>query len=124
MNRQGLALAAWIAVLVVGCGTSGEPAQEVAAASVSIDGGSCRAAAHIRAGIGACDEALPPLVEREDRTIFVDLLVDPGDGLCTLKLVSHEVDAELGRLSAGRYELVVDADLNEKRVTFDVPPGC
>jgi hypothetical protein len=110
-------------LLLLGC-TRGEPIQEVGALAVTVDDDSCTAVADVEVGIGACDRLLPPSVDRDGAIVRVELEVETSDDTCILLLVGEDVRVGLGRFDAGEYDVVVEAELGERRARFAIPASC
>jgi hypothetical protein len=114
-----------LALVVAACAGGGEPVQEVSRISVSVDE-SCAATANVSVGIGACDELLPPVLERRGRDLHLAIEIEPRSAseTCILLLVGVDVEAPLGVLEGGDYRLHVDAELGAKSHSFSVDPSC
>ena len=76
------------------------------------------------AGKGACDEPLPPVVERRGQELEIQLLVRSTSEACVAVLDSYQVAVTPSELfGQGEYRVTVPAELNTGSASFQVS-GC
>jgi len=101
------------------------PVLEIGSVEVQL-AGECPAQATvvIEAGKGACDEPLPPVIERRDHQLEIQLMVESTAEVCAAVLDSYQVRVTPSEpFAEGEYQVVVPAELNTGSASFRVA-GC